>query len=413
MAPSEKTDAISSTAAIDKDVLVHSSNELPDPGKQNVHLVSRNEDGSLPAYDQEYIPGYDANLMQARATLSSDEEKKLLRRIDWHLIPLLAISWGIVLCCHAAVVNRQGLYAVRFFLGLFEAGLWPGMLLQLCYWYRPDEMAPRIVLVTLLGNFSSVITSWLSEKEKAFIQARLPSNSPRAAESNFDFRELITTLKNKRIWLFLLCWAFFTVGTTGLLFYQPTVIANLGFTSIAQTQLLNIPSAVFAVVLTIVFGIFADTGRIPQPSIPLGFMIVIQACYAVLYTFPSNGGVYAATIIATGFSSAWYTMMWPWRVQTTQGATGSAFAIAFANSYGQIGGAVGSQLFNSRYAPRYATSFGIAMGFVGMAIVMNLVTWFFTWKVDVDTRRLKRIRTAAAKRNEAVLDDVVIGEKRD
>lgn len=40
-------------------------------------------------------------------------------------------------------------------------------------------------------------------------------------------------------------------------------------------------------------------------------------------------------------------MMWPWRVQTINGATGSAFAIAFANSYGQIGGAVGAQLFNS------------------------------------------------------------------
>jgi MFS family permease len=207
------------------------------------------------------------------------------------------------------VTNRQGLYAVRFFLGLFEAGLWPGMLLQLCYWYRPDEVAPRIVLVTILGNFSTVISgvlafafngvvagglsgwkwylsppgkincmlimflrliltegiftvllgiftyfflpdcksfelsilgvtnstvpstaSWLSDKEKAFTQARLPSNSPRAAEANFNLRELITTLKNKRIWLFLFCWAFFTIGTTGLTFYQPTVISNLGFT---------------------------------------------------------------------------------------------------------------------------------------------------------------------------------------
>jgi hypothetical protein len=108
-----------------------------------------------------------------------------------------------------------------------------------------------------------------------------------------------------------------------------------------------------------------------------------------------------------------YTMMWPWRVQATSGATGSAFAIAFANSYGQIGGAVSSQLFNSRYAPRYKTSFGIAMGFIGMAIVMNIITWSVTWGVDVDTRKLKRVRIAAAKRNEAVLDDVVInaGEK--
>ncbi|KAJ5704938.1 hypothetical protein N7536_000627 [Penicillium majusculum] len=483
-----------------------STNETPTPAKGNVHYVNRNGDDTPKSFE-EVIPGYDATLMGARATLSSAEEKKLLRRIDWHLIPLLAViymlksvdftnvsyartmdkgtahniltelkmtsdqynlvttmyyvSWGIVLCCHAAVTNRQGLYAVRFFLGLFEAGLWPGMLLQLCYWYRPDEVAPRIVLVTLLGNFSTVISgvlafafngvvagglsgwkwliltegiftvllgiftyfflpdfpstaSWLSEKEKAFTQARLPSNSPRAAESNFNLRELITTLKNKRIWLFLLCWAFFTIGTTGLTFYQPTVISNLGFTSMGESLLLNIPSAVFAVILTVAFGIFADTGRIPQPAIPLGFMIVILACYGVLYAFPNTGGVYAATIVAGGFSTAWYTMMWPWRVQTTEGATGSAFAIAFANSYGQIGGAVGSQLFNSRFAPRYATSFGIAMGFVGMAIIMNVITWAFTWRVDVDTRRLKRIRLAAAKENQAVLDDVDIhaGEKK-
>lgn len=107
--------------------------------------------------------------------------------------------------------------------------------------------------------------------------------------------------------------------------------------------------------------------------------------------------------------------MWPWRVQSTEGATGSAFAIAFANSYGQIGGAVGSQLFNSRYAPHYTTSFGIAMGFLGLAIVMNLITWAFTWRVDVDTRRLKRIRIAAAKGNKAVLDDVDIhrGEQKE
>ncbi|KAE8370147.1 major facilitator superfamily domain-containing protein [Aspergillus caelatus] len=419
---SEKKDTTGETSTTIKSSNI-SIDESSGQGRRNVHYVNRTEHDSLPEYEGDVIPGYDATLMRARASLSSAEEKRLLRRIDWHLIPLLAVmymlksvdftnvSWGVVLCCHAAVTNRQGLYAVRFFLGLFEAGLWPGMLVQLCYWYRPDEIAPRIVLVTLLVPSTA---SWLSEREQTFIEARLPSNAPRAAEANFNLAELITTLKNKRIWLFLLCWAFFTVGTTGLTFYQPTVIANLGFTSMGETQLLNIPSAVFAVILTVVFGILADTGRIPQPAIPLAFMIVIEACYGVLYAFPNTGGVYAATILAGGFSTAWYVMMWPWRVQTTEGATGSAFAIAFANSYGQIGGAVGSQLFNSRYAPRYATSFGIAMGFVGMAIIMNLITWGFTWKVDVDTRKLKRIRLAAAKQNQAVLDDVDIhaGEKQ-
>jgi hypothetical protein len=91
-------------------------------------------------------------------------------------------------------------------------------------------------------------------------------------------------------------------------------------------------------------------------------------------------------------------MMWPWRVQTINGVTGSAFAIAFANSYGQIGGAVGAQSFNSSFAPRYETSFAVAMGFVGIAIVVAGVTWYFTGSVDVEIRRERRARIEATKK---------------
>lgn len=90
-----------------------------------------------------------------------------------------------------------------------------------------------------LSNESSKLTrnplvppqaKWLTEKEKAFVQARLPKNAPRESEKNFDFREIVTSLKDVKMWLFTFCWAFFTVGTSGLTFYQPTVVANLGFT---------------------------------------------------------------------------------------------------------------------------------------------------------------------------------------
>lgn len=73
---------------------------------------------------------------------------------------------------------------------------------------------------------------WMSQTEKDFIQARLPVNSPRAVEKDFDGKEFWRTLKDLKLWLFLLCWAFYTVRTTGLMFYQPTVIANLGFTQV-------------------------------------------------------------------------------------------------------------------------------------------------------------------------------------
>lgn len=62
------------------------------------------------------------------------------------------------------------------------------------------------------------------------MQARLPANAPRAAEDNFNFGEIVASLKDKRLWLFTMIWAFFTIGTSGVRFYQPTVIADLGFT---------------------------------------------------------------------------------------------------------------------------------------------------------------------------------------
>jgi hypothetical protein len=73
----------------------------------------------------------------------------------------------------------------------------------------------------------------------------------------------------------------------------------------------------------------------------------------VLVVFPSNGAVYAATLIGNACTAAFFPLMWPWRVQTTSRATGSGFSIGFVNSYGQIGGAIGPQIFKSKYAPRY------------------------------------------------------------
>ncbi|KAL6240241.1 hypothetical protein RBB50_012869 [Rhinocladiella similis] len=368
----------------------------------------------------------------------------------------IMVTWGIVLACHAAVHNKEGLYAARFFLGLCEAGMFPGVILQLTYWYRADEMSIRLLYFYILGNFSGVVSGvlafafdsmsgrcglsgwqwiflvegvvtivfgvalwfilpdfpeqakWLSETEKAFVQARLPANAPRAAEANFDFREIIIALKDKRMWLFTLVWATMTVGTSGLSFYQPTVIADLGFTTIANSQLLNIPTAILTIIVIAITSYFSDSARLPRPIIPLAFLAVILACYSVLYTYPSTGGVYAATVISVAVSNSWYTLMWPWRVQTTFRATGSAFAIAFSNSYGQIGSAVGPQIFQSKYAPHYSTSFAVAMAFVGVCILVTCWTWWATKETERQTRKIKKARVAAAKRDESLLDDVDI-----
>ncbi len=78
---------ILSTNTSTQDLKIHNSNGL--------HFVPRNE--VIPEFDvvEGEITGYDDQLMRARASLTSEEEKKLLRRLDWHLLPLLAVMYAV------------------------------------------------------------------------------------------------------------------------------------------------------------------------------------------------------------------------------------------------------------------------------------------------------------------------------
>ncbi|GAP91789.1 putative pantothenate transporter [Rosellinia necatrix] len=523
---------MASTAKIVVNPVSTETDSISSGSGDGFHRVARGEVVEIKG--EREIRGFDVERMRARTALTADEEKKLIRRIDWRLMPVcslifffkaldvdnvanarimnrgtprnimtqlnmtadefalvtvlyyipyilaeapsnlllkrfspsrwqsrIMVTWGIVLALHVPITNKAGLYTVRFFLGLAEAGMFPGVILQMTYWYRPDEMSLRLLYFFICGNSAGIFSGlfafafdtisgagglsgwqwlflveaigtilvglviwlvlpdfpetapWLTDREKAFIQARLPENAPRASEQDFNVGEIWSSLKDKRLWLFTLMFSLFTVGTAGVRFYQPTVIANLGFTTIAEAQLLNLPISVVGLVVIFVTGYSVDTGRLPRPLYTLTFLLIIIASYGVLIAYPSHGAVYAATVIGNAVTSAWYPMMWPWRVQTTSRATGSAFSIGFVNSYGQIGGAIGPQIFRSIYAPKYTASFGAATGLVGACFITTLITWWVTRQTESDTRKLKRARNAASKRGETILDDVVDNDLRE
>ena len=178
--------------------------------------------------------------------------------------------------------------------------------------------------------------------------------------------------------------------------------------TIAQAQLLNLPVSILGIVIIAVSGYFADRSRhIPRPVYPLIIYAIVLICYGVMVAYPSDGGVYAATLIGNAAATAFYPLMWPWRVQTTSHATGSAFSIGFVNSYGQIGGAIGPQIFRAKYAPRYRQSFTAAMACVAAGVVTTLLTWWVTRRTEKDTRKLKAARLEANKNGMTVLEDIV------
>lgn len=71
------------------------------------------------------------------------------------------ISWGALTIGLGGVNNYGELTAVRFLLGAIEAGLFPGLVYYLTFWYRTSERSLRVALIlasaTLAGAFGGAI----------------------------------------------------------------------------------------------------------------------------------------------------------------------------------------------------------------------------------------------------------------
>ena len=80
-----------------------------------------------------------------------------------NLLPVLATLWGLVTTLQGLVTSYPGLLAARFFLGLVEGGLLPGIVLVMSRFYKRDQLQLRLALLftaaSLTGAFSGLLAS--------------------------------------------------------------------------------------------------------------------------------------------------------------------------------------------------------------------------------------------------------------
>lgn len=64
------------------------------------------------------------------------------------------IAWGVVTLCTGFVQNYTGLLIARIFLGVGEAGLFPGVAFYLTFWYdqTPVTSLSACVITKLTGR---------------------------------------------------------------------------------------------------------------------------------------------------------------------------------------------------------------------------------------------------------------------
>lgn len=86
----------------------------------------------------------------------------LLTRVSprW-VIPSLEVGWGLATVCAASVQSAGQLYVLRFVVGLFESGFYPGIHYLLGSLYTPQELGKRAMIFWLSGSVGRLFSGFL------------------------------------------------------------------------------------------------------------------------------------------------------------------------------------------------------------------------------------------------------------
>lgn len=221
----------------------------------------------------------------------------LLQRIGARKTMLrIMVCWGLVSAATMFVKTPVQFYAMRFLLGVFEAGFFPGIVLYLTFWYPAARRARIVALfmtatvvagivagpvsgwilqnmdgvhglrgwqwMFLLEGLPSCVlgivvyrflddrpldASWLTDEEKGLVESDMAQAARGSAGARESASGAFTDPK-----VYLLCFASFAVlcGGYALSFWLPTMIKGLGVGSIQQIGLYSvIPYAIGALAM--------------------------------------------------------------------------------------------------------------------------------------------------------------------
>ncbi|HEY9345405.1 MAG TPA: MFS transporter [Inquilinus sp.] len=308
----------------------------------------------------------------------------ILHRVGARMwIARIMITWGIVSAAFMFVPSAPWFYALRFLLGLAEAGFYPGIILYLTYWY-PSHRRAKIIAVFMAaipvsGIFGNPLSGWimdafhethglagwqwmflieavpavligvavllvldnsvreakwLTDEEKAVIEREIAAD----AKGKDSLASLGAMFRDGRVWLSCFIYFAFVSGQYGLTFWMPTLVKATGVTGNLNIGLISAIPFLCAVVAMILFGQSADRRRerrwhlvIPAVMGAVGFVVAATATdTAVAIAFLSLA---AAGVLTCA------PLFWSLPTAFLHGAAAAA-GIAMINSIGNLAGFV-------------------------------------------------------------------------
>ncbi|GFF47993.1 uncharacterized transporter C1039.04 [Aspergillus udagawae] len=358
----------------------------------------------------------------------------------WFL-PAITLGFGICSLGTAFVHNIHAASGVRFLLGVFEAGMMPGIAYYLSRWYRRSELAFRlslyIVMAPLAGAFGGLLASgilsldhfgglhtwrmifaiegiitiglalisfftltdrpetarWLTQEEKDLAIARVKSERVGTTEvlDKIDkaktLRGIFSPVTLATSFIFLLN----NITVQGLAFFAPTIVRTIyPHSTVVAQQLHTVPPYVVGAFFTVLFPFLSwrfDRRMIffviGPPLMMTGYIMFLASTNAMVRygaTFLIASGAFAFGALCNANSS-----------NNVVSDTARSSAIGTTVMMGNIGGLISTWSFLPFDAPNYHIGNGLNLATSSMTMILGALLWgWMRWdnkrreKVDVD-----------------------------
>ena len=323
-------------------------------------------------------------------------------------IARVMVTWGLVSACFALVAGQNSFYALRFLLGVAEAGFFPGVILYLTYWF-PKRYRGRVTAgfmtaipiasfiaaplsgvlleveglglrnwqwMFLLEGVPSVLlgfvvlrfltdrpsqAAWLTEEQRAWLAAEMNAEREAAAHTagghDHGLGDVLRSLLSWSVLRLALIYFGLTTGLYGIELWLPQIVHAFGLSNIEVGLVAAIPYAVAIATMFLWAGYSDRSGdRLSHVALACGAGCVGMGLAAAVSGHPVWTVVCLSAAIAGVMAAR--PPFWTLPTEFLSGRKAAA-GIAAINSVGNLGGFFGPTLIG--YAREATGSFTLGL----------------------------------------------------
>ncbi|KAG0017078.1 hypothetical protein BGZ80_008637 [Entomortierella chlamydospora] len=312
-------------------------------------------------------------------------------------LPASMFMWGCITFLLAWARDLQMLLIGRFFLGVAEAALIPGVLVYISMFYKKSEQTFRMAILQAFssaagaaGGFllteSPESAPWLNQRETSIAVYRIRNDTKIKVSKKISKQNIIAAVKDRKVYIFMainMCIAITMVSSTGVnsrawmglakaikgqnqgpatpighlhghlntavesvITQEPTHDARM------LAQLLSTPIYVIGAISSFCAALIAD--RMQQRGIILMILALVMIAGYLMQLLTLNVYVNYVGVMALSIGQTPITpIVSSWLTTNFGGYAKRVIAVAMFLLSSSIGGIIGSQLYKTRDGPRY------------------------------------------------------------